>query len=84
MAYTGKRAVGARPLASLGGKQLMVPGALFVDLGVRQRFTVGKTPFSLRAVMFNVFDKETWKVVGPNTMWVEERRRLSVTLAVDL
>lgn len=84
MTYTGQRAVGARPLPSLGGKQLMVPSALFVDLGVRQRFLIGRTPFSIRAVMFNVFDKETWKVVGPNIMWVEERQRLSVTLAVDL
>ena len=82
--YTGKRAVSARPFAALGGRQLMVPGALFVDIGARQRFKIGRTPASLRAVMLNAFDKETWKVVGPNTLYVDERRRLSLVLAVDL
>jgi iron complex outermembrane receptor protein len=84
MTYSSKRAVSARPFAALGGRQLSVPSALIVDLGARQRFKIGRTPASLRAVMFNVFDKETWKVVGPNTLFVDERRRLSLVLAVDI
>jgi iron complex outermembrane receptor protein len=81
--YTGKRAVGGRPLAALGGRQLMVPGAAIVDLGVRQQFKIGKIPASIRAVVNNVLDKATWKIVAANTLYVDERRRLTLTIAAD-
>jgi iron complex outermembrane receptor protein len=82
--YTGKRPVGSRPLAALGGGQLMVPGAATVDLGARQQFKIGKIPASFRAVMNNVLDKRTWKVVAANTLYTDERRRFTITLTVDL
>ena len=77
---TGQRALGARPLESLGGKQLTVPGFASVDLGLRQHFTIGKTAVSYRAVWQNVFDAKSWKVVAANTaLYPEERRRFQVT-----
>ncbi len=81
--YTGKRAVGARPLAVLGGRQLSLPGFASVDLGVRQQFTIGRIPTSLRAVMLNAFNKSSYKVVAANTLFVDETRRFSISLTSD-
>lgn len=83
LVYTGERALGARPLASLGGRQLMVPGFAALDLGLRQHFTLGKTSVSYRAVVHNVADARSWKVVAANTLYPEERRRFEVTFLVD-
>ncbi|RYD91557.1 MAG: TonB-dependent receptor, partial [Sphingomonadales bacterium] len=82
--YTGKRAVGARPLAVLGGSQLSLPGSTIVDIGLRQVFKIGNTPASFRAVVNNVFDKQTWRVVAPNTLYIEERSRFMLVLTADL
>jgi iron complex outermembrane receptor protein len=83
LTFTGKRAVGSRPLVALGGNQLMLPAAAIVDLGVRQQFKIGKVPASIRAVLNNVFDKSTWKIVAANTLYVDERRRFTFTIAAD-
>ena len=83
LSYTGSRAVGASPLASLGGKQLMVPGYAALDLGLRQSFKLGKTPMSFRALVWNVLDAASWKVVGPNSLYMEERRRFNLTVTAD-
>lgn len=82
--YTGKRAVGSRPLASLGGRQFSLPGFAIVDLGFRQRFHIGKAPVSYRFVVQNAFDKKSWKVVAPNTIYSDERRRVLLTITVDI
>ncbi len=81
--YTGSRAVGSKPQATLGGRQLMVPGYATVDLGVRQQFKIGAIPVSFRFVLQNVFDAATWKVVAANTLSIEERRRFTLSLAAD-
>ncbi len=81
--YTGKRAAGSRPLDSLGGKQLMVPGFAALDLGMRQQFKLGQVPMSFRMLVWNVLDAKSWKVVGPNSLYIEERRRLNLTVAAD-
>jgi iron complex outermembrane receptor protein len=81
--YTGRRAAGLRPLASLGNRQLMLPAYATVELGLRQQFKIGRVPASFRAVVQNAFDAKTWKVVAANTLYPDERRRLSVTLAAD-
>lgn len=81
--YTGKRALGARPQASLGGEQLKVPGFATLDLGLRHRFQIGRVPVSARAMLQNVFDAKSWKVVAANTLFPEERRRFSLTLLAD-
>ncbi len=78
-AYTGARAVSAKPLAALGGKQLMTPAYATLDLGVRQQFKLGKVPASFRFVLSNVFDEATWKIFAPNTISMEERRRFSLS-----
>ena len=80
---TGARAVGSAPLASLGGKQLMVPGFTTVDLGLRQQFKIGAVPVSFRFVLQNAFDAATWRVVAANTLSIEERRRFMLSLAAD-
>ncbi len=83
LSYTGKRAVGSRSLASLGDRQLMVPGYTALDLGLRQSFKLAKVPMSFRALVWNVFDAKSWKVVGPNSLYLEERRRLNLTVTAD-
>jgi iron complex outermembrane receptor protein len=83
LTYTGSRAVGSKPQATLGGQQLMVPGYATVDLGVRQQFRIGAVPVSFRFVLHNVFDAATWRVVAANTLSIEERRRFSLSLAAD-
>ena len=83
LSHTGKRAVGAAPLASLGGKQLMVSGYTALDLGLRQSFKLGNVPMSFRALVWNVFDAASWKVVGPNSLYMEERRRFNMTVTAD-
>ena len=79
--HNGARAVGAQPLA--GGGQLTVPGVTTIDLGLRQRFHVGKVPMSARAVIQNLFNAETWKVLAANTLQVEDRRRMQFQLTAD-
>ena len=83
LTYTGKRAVSSRPQPSLGDKQLMVPGYATLDLGLRQQFKLGKVPMSFRLLVLNVFDAASWKVVGPNSLYPEERRRLNLTVTAD-
>jgi iron complex outermembrane recepter protein len=83
LTYTGKRAVGSRPLPSLGDKQLMVDGYATLDLGLRQQFKLGKVPMSFRLLVWNVFDAASWKVVAANTLMMEERRRLNLTVTAD-
>lgn len=83
LTYTGPRAAGSRPQASLGGRQLMVDGFAALDLGVRQQFRLGKVPASFRFVVLNVFDAASWKVVAPNTVYAEERRRINLTVTAD-
>ena len=83
LVYTGARAVGSRPLAALGGKQLMVSGFATLDLGLRQQFHIGKVPTSFRFLVYNVFDSASWKVVAPDTMFMDERRRWNLTVAAD-
>lgn len=82
--YTGERAVSARPLASLGGRQLMAPAVATVDLGLRQQIVLGGVPGSFRAVVQNAFDTKAWRVIAPNTLQVDERRRFTLALAADL
>ena len=80
MTWIGKRAVGAAPA---GGRQLMLPGHATFDIGARQQFTLGRVPASFRAVVQNVFDKGAWKVVAPNALIIDERRRFTLALAAD-
>ena len=81
--HTGARALSAGPQASLGGKQLMVAGFTTLDLGLRQSFKLGKVPMSFRALVWNVLDAASWKVVAANTLLMEERRRFNLTVTAD-
>ena len=46
-------------------------------------FRIGATHASIRAVAQNVFDAASWKVVAANTLYPEERRRFTISLAAD-
>ena len=83
LVYTGSRAVTTRQVSNPLAEQLIVPGNAVVDLGLRQQIRIGSIPASLRVVVYNVFDSRTWKVVAPGTMYPDERRRLSFTVAAD-
>lgn len=83
LTYTGKRAVGSRPQPELGGGQLMVRGYAALDLGLRQSFKVGKVPASFRFIAYNVFDAASWKVVAPNSIYMDERRRYNLSVTAD-
>lgn len=81
-AHTGARAVGARALTP-GGAQLMVPAFSTLDLGLRQQFNVGSVAASFRMAVNNVFDAATWRVVAANTLYPDERRKVSATISAD-
>ncbi len=81
--YTGKRAVTSRPIDHLGDRQLMLPGWLRVDMGMRHRFMLSGAAVLVRASLLNVFDEKHWSVVASDVLLPEERRRALVTLAVD-
>jgi hypothetical protein len=38
---------------------------------------------SFRALLWNVTDTATWKVVAANTLLIEERRRFNLTVTAD-
>lgn len=80
--HTGARAVSDRPVTP-GGGQLMVPGYSTIDLGLRQQLKIGGVPASFRVAVNNVFDSATWKVVAANTLYPEERRRLTFNISAD-
>ena len=80
---TGRRAVGSRPVPGLPDGQLFLPVRTTLDLGLRHQFKLGTLPASLRFNMNNVFDRKDWRVVASNTLWIDERRRFSLSLAAD-
>jgi len=81
--YTGKRAVTSRPMDHLGGKQLMLPGWVSVDVGVRHRFKLGNMDVSLRGVVKNLLDEKEWYVVSSDIVFPEDRRRFLGVVVVD-
>jgi iron complex outermembrane receptor protein len=81
--YTGKRAVTARPIAHLGGKQLTLPGAMRVDFGLRKLVRIGKVDASIRTILQNIFNKKDWFVAAPDVIFPEERRKLLIILTAD-
>ncbi|MFM5929373.1 MAG: hypothetical protein ACKOPQ_00515 [Novosphingobium sp.] len=80
---TGPRATGSGPVATLGGKQAMMPTFAALDLGMRYRFKLGDMPANLRFQVQNVFNETGWKVVNSNTLQPEEHRRVTIALAAD-
>ncbi|MGE3692227.1 MAG: TonB-dependent receptor [Novosphingobium sp.] len=81
LTFTGSRAVGPPP--GTGQKQVMLPPHVTLDLGLRQSFHVGKVPASFRLTVSNVFDETAWKVVAANTLIMDDRRRLFLTVSAD-
>ena len=81
--YTGKQAVSVRTFASLGGRQLKTPAYFTLDVGMRHKFDMGGVPVSFRLMVSNVFDAKHWDIVAANTLQVDSRRRLTVTLTGD-
>jgi len=83
MLYDGRRALSSAPYAALGGQQVMLPSHSAIDLGLRQAFTIGKTPVSFRFTVNNIFDKRGWKVIAPNTVQLDDTRRYNFYFFVD-
>ncbi len=81
--HTGKRTASTRTYAELGGDQLQAPAFTTVDLGVRYRFSVMATPMSVRALVSNVFDVRSWKIVAANSYQENDTRRVVLTLIAD-
>lgn len=81
--YTSKQAVSAKPFASLEDRQLMTPAYVTLDLGFRQKFAIGSAPASLRLMVNNIFNEKRWDVFAANTIQVESRRRMTITLTAD-
>jgi len=61
----------------------MTPAYFTLDLGLRHKFQIGSVPVSLRMMMSNIFDKKRWDVVAANTIQVENRRRMTLSLTAD-
>jgi iron complex outermembrane receptor protein len=83
MLHDSRRALSAQPYAELGGKQLMLPAQTTFDIGARQNFHIGKTSFSYRITIQNIFDKRGWKVIAPNSVQQDDVRRYNIYLYVD-
>jgi len=81
--YTGRRAVTSRPIERLGDRQLMLPGWMRVDVGLRELFHLGKVDVSARAIVQNAFDKRDWYVVAPDVVIPDERRKFLFILTTD-
>jgi outer membrane receptor protein involved in Fe transport len=81
--YTGRRAATAKTIGHLGDRQLMLPGWLRVDLGMRQRYRLGKMDVSVRAVVQNVLNEREWFVAASDVLIPEERRKLLLILTTD-
>jgi len=81
--HNGPAAASTRPLAALGGRQLIAPGATTLDIGTRYRFTVRNTPFALRLLLANAFDVRGYDVRGSQTLTLRNGRRFSVQLSAD-
>ena len=63
---------------------LTVPSLTEIDLGFRYRFSLGKTPVSVRFEAENVADQRTWEVKSSGEAKMTEGRRYSLSLTTDL
>lgn len=63
---------------------IMVPAYRLVDLGARYRFSIGKTPATVRVQMQNVGDTFAWNIVGSNSYGLMDKRRILAFVAADL
>jgi iron complex outermembrane recepter protein len=61
-----------------------VPGRSVLHLGGRYRFKLLGRPATLRAQVYNIFDKYGWNVLGSGVYMYNAPRRYSVYLAADL
>lgn len=83
LTWTGRRAAGSCAAPGPGCAQPTLPAHRTVDLGLRERFRIGRFPASFRAIVSNVFDEGAWKVVAANVLQMDERRRGQFTLSMD-
>ncbi|WP_369061803.1 TonB-dependent receptor [Caulobacter sp. 73W] len=62
---------------------VFLEGYTLVDLGARYRFKVADNPAMLRVQIANLTDAYVWSVAGSNSYGLQDRRRVTATLAVD-
>lgn len=62
----------------------VLPGYVLIDLGLRYRFRLGRSPAMFRLQMANVADAYVFNVLGSNTYGLSDGRRLLAYLSLDL
>lgn len=55
MVYTGKA-----PVYTSGNRKLEIPSFAVFDVGMKYRTKINRTPVTLQAIVFNVFDRDYW------------------------
>jgi iron complex outermembrane receptor protein len=73
--------IGGRPVDA--ANLLSAPSYVTTDIGMRQRFRVGRVPMTARLLVANVTDEFGWKVNPGGGLQPLEGRRISVSLSAD-
>ncbi|WP_404478963.1 TonB-dependent receptor domain-containing protein [Novosphingobium sp. BL-52-GroH] len=73
---------GARP--SSRDNHVWVDPYMLVDIGMRYRFKLGRSPATMRLQMANVTNAFAWNIVGSDSCGLMDKRRITAFLAVDL
>ncbi len=53
------------------------------DLGAKYRFTADKTPMTLRFDVYNLFNRNYWRGLDNNSIFLGKERTYAVTLTMD-
>jgi iron complex outermembrane receptor protein len=80
--YTGDRM--ARSGLHASGRQLMLPSATFVDVGMRYRFNAGRRPIVLRAQVLNLLNRFAWRPAPGETLDYSPQRSLRLLVTAEL
>jgi iron complex outermembrane recepter protein len=80
--YSGDRM--ARSSLSPSARQLELPSATFVDLGLRYRLTIGQQAVVVRAQVLNALDRFAWRSAPGETLDYAPQRSLRVLITAEL
>ena len=70
-------------IAANTGNSFFLKPAEYASVGTRYRWTVGKTPMSLRIQLANIFSTYRWNLQGSNSYGYTIPRTLNVRLSAD-
>lgn len=83
LCHASRRFTGPSDRAARIDKTLFIPERTIVDLGMRYRFKLGRTPAVLRAQIANLTNVFGWNVSGGGGFQFMASRRFSVSLSTD-